>query len=250
VKFASKSAVLVGIVCAAALNASALADGSSVAPTRLAFSKGHVSSYLTITNSSASQQRYSVAAYVWDQTDRDPIALSESDDVIFFPGSFTSEPFGSQRIRIGTVASATSVEKTYRVVVSELPPLAGVLEPRSIGLTFTTSYSVPIYVAPLVPSAAGEISNVVVDRNDLRFTIGNIGNVHFVAKAMRVSASGDAGTLFSTQNSAWFVLAGKQRAFSFPIPHGSCAAIKSVSIDVDAEIVKFDRTVIPVRSCG
>lgn len=246
-----KVLALAGTLCAATLaTGDVLAGGSSVSPTRLVFAKSQASSYLAITNTGTTPQRYSVAAYDWDETNANPIALSDTNDVLFFPGSFTSEAFQTQRIRIGTVSAASSLERTYRIVVSELPPLKNVLEPQTTGLAFTTSYSVPIYVAPLVPVVAGEIGDVTVDRDHLRFTIRDIGNVHFVAKTMRVSARGESGTILSAENSAWFVLAKKEREFTFPIRKGSCDAIKSVSISVDAERLKFDRTVIPEHSCG
>jgi len=227
----------------------ALADGSSVSPTRLVFANGQGSRSLLITNTSGAPRRYSVAAYAWDENDADPIALSDTNDVVFFPGSFTIGSLQSQRIRVGMVNTQTSTENAYRIVVSELPPLEAVLGSQSSGLAFTTSFSVPIYVAPSVPLYAGEVDDVSLDRNKLHFVIYNTGNVHFVATKMRVSAAGESGVILATENSSWFVLAKKKRAFDIPIPHGSCTAIRTVSIRVEAATVAFDRTLDPPRSC-
>lgn len=236
---------------AAALGTSgARAAGTSVSPTRLTFAASQVSSYLLITNTDATPQRYSVAAYEWDQADTNPIALTDTSDVVFFPGSFTIDGFQSQRIRVGTVNAPSSVEKTYRIVVSELPPLKSVLGSQTTGLAFTTSFSVPIYVVPLVPVSAAGIDSVSVDRSNLRFVVHNTGNVHFVATSMKVLARGDAGTVMSDQSSSWFVLAQKQRTFTLRIPRGTCSAIDSVSIQVEAGSLRFDRLVNPIRSCG
>jgi len=232
------------------LPAIASANGSSVSPTRLTLATGASSTYVTITNTSPVSQRYSASAYRWDETATVPVVLSPTNDVVFFPGSFTIDSLHSQRIRIGSTAASDTTEKTYRIVVSELPPLQNVLVPETAGLGFTASFSIPIYLAPQKPVSAGSITDVVVDRGNLRFTVRNTGNVHFVAKAMRVLARGDAETVMSTENSAWFVLANTQHDFVLPIPRGSCSAIRTVSIVVDAGTAKFDRTVTPEHSCG
>ena len=232
------------------LPAIASANGSSVSPTRLTLATGASSTYVTITNTSPVSQRYSASAYRWDETATVPVVLSPTNDVVFFPGSFTIDSLHSQRIRIGSTAASDTTEKTYRIVVSELPPLQNVLVPETAGLGFTASFSIPIYLAPQKPVSSGTITDVVVDRGNLRFTVHNTGNVHFVAKAMRVLARGDAETVMSTENSAWFVLANAQHDFVIPIPRGSCSAIRTVSIVVDAGNAKFDRTVTPEHSCS
>ena len=232
------------------LPAVASANGSSVSPTRLLLASGASSTYVTITNTSMVSQRYSASAYRWDQTATEPVVLSATNDVVFFPGSFTLDSLHSQRIRIGSTTTSEALEKTYRIVVSELPPLQSVLVWESAGLGFTASFSIPIYLAPQRPLAAGQITDVVVDRDHLRFTVRNTGNVHLVAKAMHVSARADTATLMSAENSAWFVLANSQHDFVMPIPSGTCAKIRTVSIDVDGGKSKFERTVAPEHACG
>jgi fimbrial chaperone protein len=232
------------------LPAVASANGSSVSPTRLLLATGASSTYVTITNTSPVPQRYSASAYRWDQTAATPVVLSPTNDVVFFPGSFTIDSLRSQRIRIGSTAASDTTEKTYRILVSELPPLQNVLGPETLGLAFTASFSIPIYLAPQKAVSAGQITDVVVDRDHVRFTVRNTGNVHFVAKSMRVLARGDADPIMSTENSAWFVLANSQHDFALPLPRGTCSAVRTVSIVVDAGAAKFDRTVAPVHACG
>jgi fimbrial chaperone protein len=247
----SKLAQALAALCAVVLlPALAAANGSSVSPTRLLLATGAASSYVTITNTSIVSQRYSASAYRWDQTATSPVVLSPTGDVVFFPGSFTLGSLQSQRIRIGSTAASDVTEKTYRIVVSELPPLQGVLGTYTAGLAFTASFSIPIYLAPQKAVSAGQITDVVVGRENLRFTVRNTGNVHFVAKVMHVVARGDAGTVMSTENSAWFVLANSQHDFVMPIPSGTCATIKTISIAVDGGRPKFDRTVTPEHACG
>jgi fimbrial chaperone protein len=226
------------------------ANGSSVSPTRLLLATGASSTYVTITNTSMVSQRYSASAYRWDQTAAAPVVLTPTSDVVFFPGSFTIGSLQSQRIRIGSTAASDVTEKTYRIVVSELPPLQGVLGTDTAGLAFTASFSIPIYLAPQKAVSAGQITDVAVDRTNLRFTVRNTGNVHFVAKLMRVVARGDSGTLMSTESSAWFVLANSQHDFVIPLPSGSCSTVKTISIAVDGGRAKFERTVTPEHACG
>ena len=232
------------------LPVAASANGSSVSPTRLLLATGASSTYVTITNTSLVPQRYSASAYRWSETPTAPVVLSPTSDVVFFPGSFTLDSLHSQRIRIGSTAASDITEKTYRIVVSELPPLPSVLVRDSSGLAFTASFSIPIYLAPQKAVATGEIANVVVDRHELRFSVRNTGNVHFVAKAMRVVAHGISATVMSVENSAWSVLANSQHDFVMPLPSGTCSTITSVSIVVDAGKAKFDRTAPPEHVCG
>jgi fimbrial chaperone protein len=195
-------------------------------------------------------QRYSASAYRWGETAANPVTLSATSDIVFFPGSFTIDSLQSQRIRIGSVAAASTTEKTYRIIVSELPPLQSALAPETAGLGFTENFSIPIYLAPQKPVLIGQISDVVIGRGNLRFTVRNAGNVHFVAKAMRVLARGESATVFSAENSAWFVLANSQRDFVMPIPSGACTTVRTVSIVVDTGTAKFERTVNPERACS
>ena len=232
------------------LPAIASANGSSVSPTRLLLPRGSASSYVTITNTSLVPQRYSASAYRWDQTGATPVVLSPTRDVVFFPGSFTIGSLQSQRIRIGSTTASDTTEKTYRIVVSELPPLQNVIAPQTAGLAFTASFSIPIYLAPQKAVPSGQITDVVVDRHTLRFSVRNTGNVHFVAKAMRVLARSTAETVMSTESSAWFVLANSQHDFVMPLPSGACAAIRTVSIVIDAGTVTLDRTVAPEHDCS
>ena len=241
---------LVALSAIALLPAVASANGSSVSPTRLLLATGASSTYVTITNTSPISQRYSASAYRWSETPTTPVVLAPTSDVVFFPGSFTLDSLHSQRIRIGSTAASDVTEKTYRIVVSELPPLPTVLLRDSSGLAFTASFSIPIYLAPQKAVATGEITNVVVDRHDLRFTVRNTGNVHLVAKSMRVVMNGVSAKVMSAENSAWFVLANSQHDFVMPLPSGTCSTITSVSIVVDAGTAKFDRTAAPEHACG
>ncbi|MEA2688952.1 MAG: fimbrial chaperone protein, partial [Candidatus Eremiobacteraeota bacterium] len=211
---------------------------------------GAASTYVTITNTSPVAQRYSASAYRWDQTGSAPVVLTPTTDVVFFPGSFTIDSLHSQRIRIGSTVASETTEKTYRIVVSELPGLQNVIAPESAGLGFTARFSIPIYLAPLKAVSSGEITNVAVDRGNLRFTVRNTGNVHFVAKSMHVLARRDSETVLSSDTSAWFVLANTQHDFVMPLPAGSCSTIKTVSIVVDAGTAKFNRIVVPEHTCG
>jgi fimbrial chaperone protein len=227
----------------------ASANGSSVSPTRLLLATGASSTYVTITNTSPVSQRYSASVYRWGETAAIPVVLSPTSDVVFFPGSFTLDSLQSQRIRIGSTAASDLTEKTYRIVVSELPPFQNGLVPDAAGLGFTASFSIPIYLAPQKPVSAGEITDVVVVRDSLRFVVRNTGNVHFVAKAMHVVARGDSGTVMTAESSAWSVLANSEHDFRLPLPSGGCSAVRTVTIVVDAGTAKFDRTVTPDHAC-
>ncbi|MFN2461677.1 MAG: molecular chaperone [Candidatus Velthaea sp.] len=228
----------------------ALAGGSSISPTRLVLSKAAPTSSVVVTNTSQTPQRYSVSARAWDQTPENQLTLSDTSDVVFFPGSFTLESMRQQRIRVGVTAPAAAAEKTYRVIVSELPPLQSVIERNRLGLEFTTSFSVPIYVQPATPRYAADLGPVSVSRDELRFAVRNTGNVHFVAKTMKVSARGDGGQIMSTENAAWFVLQNNQRAFALPIPKGACGAVKSVSITLEADQTYLTRSIAPEHTCN
>jgi fimbrial chaperone protein len=249
--FRARRLAWIAVLAVIAVTANAaFADGSSVSPTRLVFAKSHVSNSITITNAGPASRRYSVAAYAWDQADANPIALTGTNDVVFFPGSFTVGPLQSQQIRVGTIGAKSAFERTYRVVVTELPSLQSVIAPGNAGLAFTTGFSIPIYVLPLVPHPAADVAGVTVDRTAMHVVIRNTGNIHFVATTMLIKALGTAGTLASNVSSSWFVLAQRQRAFTVAIAPGSCAAIQSVTIRFDAGSLHFEQTVSPERSCG
>jgi fimbrial chaperone protein len=153
--------------------------GISVSPLSATIKDGR-SHLLTVINTDQNKPiAIRVKALEWqlDQQGRD--IRSPTNDLILFPMQFIL-PAGSRRsIRVAPRDHvAPDIERSYRVMVQEVPvDLQGENEIRT-GVRLITSYATAFYIAPLRPLSKLVIKDLTITQHQLNFTLLNNGNAH------------------------------------------------------------------------
>jgi fimbrial chaperone protein len=239
--------LLVWTVCQAG---PAVAANFSVHPIRLVFAPETRSSILRLTNQSPEPLRLQLSLFAWDQRPDGEMQLSPTEDLVFFPTLLTLGPGESRNIRVGPATPFAAIEKTYRVFVEELPPLASA-EGGPGGVRVLTRIGIPIFLQPAQVIQRGHIGSLTVRQGTLSFEVHNTGNVHFIEQAVRITGFGPAkDSLFDREVAGWYVLTGGFRTHRVDLPKDTCAKIRVLAVAVHTESGTFqERLDIPPGAC-
>lgn len=131
----------------------AAAAGLQVTPISLDIPAQEQSQAMFLSNSGKTMLRAQVRVQQWTQSGGSE-QLEATRDVVASPPIVEIAPGGRQMVRIVRLQPAPAAqEKTYRLIIDELPGSDGVQPPAAAGLQFLLRYSVPVFVLP--SSAAG-----------------------------------------------------------------------------------------------
>ena len=227
------------------LTSQASAATFSVDPILVTLPRGDASASVAITNQSQQKLRLQVSGFAWQQKPSGEIALSPTEDLVFFPPLLTLEPGETKRIRIGVSAAAGAVEKSYRVFMEELPSLESVTKPKAAGVVIRMKVGIPVFVsANVAATKKGEVRDVSVAGNTLTFDVANTGNTHFSIQQVLLNGTSATGASVLSQDlTGWYVLPGGTRHYSVTLPKGRCSQLHALKIDVHADGFGFDKTV-------
>lgn len=220
-----------------------------VSPVRLALDANQQSGLLTVHNQSAEAVRFQVTSHAWSEGPDGAMRLTDTSDLIVFPTMLSLKPNEKRKVRVSTAVSAGAAEKTYRVFVEELPPLAG--GGAANGVRVLTRMGIPIFLRPNNPVPKPAIANIARTGDTLSFAIKNAGNAHFVASKIRIKAADSSGkALFTSELAGWYVLAGGVRRYDLDLPSLPCDTAR-VAVAVETAIGAFESAFDPgVKSCG
>lgn len=125
-----------------------------VAPVSLHFADTEQSQPLWITNEGSEPVQVQVRVQQWTQPAGSDV-LRPTRDVVASPATAAIAPGQKQLVRIvrPTPASA-GVERSYRVLVDELPVAFDSAQPPAQGLRLLLRYSLPVFIAPRGAPAA------------------------------------------------------------------------------------------------
>lgn len=204
---------------------SARAGQLSVNPVTIHLDSSIASEMLVLRNTGTIEARYQISAFSWSEPPRGEPLLKPTTDVAVFPPVLSIAPGESRNVRVGAlVAAAGPLERTYRLILEELPPAV-----KGNGVTFLNKISIPIFFAP---QAARQATSVAFAGKS-SFTLRNDGTVHLKAREVRAKAL-DAGGSVLAQKSwpGWYVLAGGERIYTMPVPPKSCASVRTLDVTV------------------
>ena len=200
----------------------AFAGEFSVSPVRLDLGGVARSQLLAITNAGTVPARFLVRGAAWTMTEAGAVQLSDDDKLIVFPASFTVAPKATQNIRVGTDQRPGETEKTWRVVLEELPD-ANAAGSAGATINVLSVISVPVFMAPLKVSKAMEISWVGHEGASAKVALANGGNMHEMVAAVSVTAMRGEDTAAQAQQEGWYILPGKRRVYSVAGEKSWCA---------------------------
>jgi fimbrial chaperone protein len=245
--------LLLALIAGAVLNRAAPVYSANFAvdPVVASLSPHAPSALLEMGNTGAASLRFELSGFIWSQGPEGQIVLTPTDDMIFFPQLFALNAGEKRKVRIGSVAPAEDTEKSYRLMVAQMPSLASA-RPAGSGVELLTHLSIPVFVEPAVIRKEGNLTAVTATGRMISFQVVNTGNVHLVVEKATITGLNAAGTpAFTRQAKDWYVLAGKSSNYSLQLTADECAKAQTIEVAVSTETKTFDQRVAgSPGSCG
>jgi len=219
----------------------AMASNIAVSPVNIYLARAGASALLTLTNQGSDSISFSVHTYSWTQGESGEIDLAPTSDIIFFPTLLTIAPGESRNIRLGTELQPGSIEKTYRIVLDELPAARTAQTHPAMQVRVLTRLSIPIFLTPVQTHVQADVSDVAVSKGVLSVRVDNPGTEHIVPSMSVIGLGASGETTYSLgPHQLWYILAGGVRNVNVPLPSKPCAKVRTVQIvvHVDSLVVK------------
>jgi len=163
---------------------------------------------LRITNHSLHETAVQLRVYGWDQDEAGEDRLSEDNAVVASPGIARIAPGRTQLFRLLRRGAAPARERTYRVLVDELPRAEPAATPR-VQLRFSI---------PLIDAPAGGAPQVSVTSADTTIRLSNTGT-GFARWSRPQLVTANGGTIALSSGAApVYLLAGRRRTLSIAAP--------------------------------
>ena len=213
----------------------AYAGQLDISPVTVTLAGGATSSTVVVTNRGTEPMRLQVSLSAWQQLPNGEMSLAPTQDVLFFPAMLTLNPREARNIRVGTKVSASSVERTYRIFLQELPGLIRNQTERTNAVRMLTKLSVPVFVQPAVPKARPAITGLAVRQGKVAFQVKNGGNAHMRVQKILLRAKDSTRKLHEQSIDGWYVLAGGVRAYEISLPPTVCDAAGTFEVDLESD---------------
>jgi fimbrial chaperone protein len=220
-----------------------------VAPTLLTLSDKAASTTLVITNRAAEELRFQVTAFAWNQRADGEMILAPTKDIVFFPAMLALRPKEARQIRVGAKVKPGSVERSYRLFVEELPPVARNQKEENNTIRVLTKMGLPVFVQATAPKVTPSLTPLQVSGRELTFSVKNAGNTHLRVQKVLLTARNAGKTVHSEELPAWYVLAGGVRTYSVKLPDAACKAATSLEVQMQSESGS-PKTALASFSCG
>jgi fimbrial chaperone protein len=212
-----------------AVAADATAGTFQISPTRLDLAARGNSAIFTLTNTGALPVRLQAKGFAWDQSLTGEQVLSATQDLVVFPTLFTLASGETRKVKVGITVAPEVRERSYRLIVEELPAPASA---AGTGLRVLTRMSMPIFQAPRRQVVAGVVSQVALRGELLAVEVQNRGTVNVMLQAARATCKDGRGdVVWQGEAAGWYLLAGGARAFELAVPAEKAARISSVEIE-------------------
>lgn len=206
-----------------------------VSPTRLDLSAKARTGHLVVRNPGSAPLRLQVSAMGWQQSPEGAVVLEATTEVSFFPSLFELAPGQSKNIRIGVSGPEATNEKTFRVLIDELPERSTVTG----GVQVVTRLSVPVFFGKSGLQAKPEVVSTELKQGGgvVTFAVKNAGAAHFMAtKAVVVGEDGEGKRVLSGEAAGWYVLAGGERRFQVAVKgEGGSGRVAKVVVRVETD---------------
>jgi len=157
--------------------------------------------------------RVQVRAFVWRQVDGQQ-DLTETDDVLMNPAQFTLQPHKKQVARLGVMAPRSDVERSYRLLVDEVPDAAS---GRPGQVQALLRLSIPVFVTPAKPVSRLEWHVGAAQGGRMAVWVVNRGNVHARFSRFTLSSGKD---VIGKIDRLLYVLPGSTMRVDIPVAQG------------------------------
>jgi fimbrial chaperone protein len=208
-----------------------------VIPILLEFDQKTRSGVITLYNEGENKVSLQINSMTWTQDSAGKDQYQDDAELIFFPRLLTIEPGKSQVLRVGLQIPATSVEKTYRLFIEEIPEARKADQGATIAIALR--FGVPIYAAPLKSEPRGEFVAAVQEKGKVSTIIKNSGNVRFRIQTVQlVGKDANGGEVLRQKLDGWYLLSGVSRPYVFSLAAEECR--KAVTFELMADTDRED----------
>jgi fimbrial chaperone protein len=245
------SALAVAVILASLTGAARAQSSFSVDPLLIRLTGESNNAVLTISNPTAKEIRFEIKAFAWDQAPPNgTMKLEPTGDIVVFPPLVTLKPRMTQRVRIGTTAGPGPIEKSYRILIEELPSSVATTAVNQV--TVRTRIGVPVFVEPTKATLSGRIQGVTIAKRVVSIALVNTGTTHAMVDNIIVRGmSAPDESVFEESLQGWYVLAGKTRTWEYTFKPAQCRPSKFVEIEVYAhDTVLKSRADVPAGACN
>jgi fimbrial chaperone protein len=209
-----------GLVLAALIPGVAHASGLQVEPVSVTI-EGR-SNIVWLSNTAETPVLAQIRVYRWTQH-AEGDELAPTDALLASPPMANLAAGGRQLVRLVAV-NPVSCEDTFRLAIDEVPTLS----PKESGLRYVLHYSVPVFVNRrgcdhIRPEMAWSLARA---DNGVTLTAANHGAMHAQLAQLRYVTAKGARVALAT-GLLGYVLPGKERKFTLPIPATTAAQMAS-----------------------
>ena len=208
--------------------APALAAPVSITPTTIVLGPGRTTALVSITNESNGPTRFETNVNLWAESPDGETTLTPNSDVVIFPQLIALAPHETKKVRIGTELPPGSAERSYRLILQELPQLNR--DTGRVEIQVLSKISLPVFVAGPNAQPRPAVDTAVLKDGKLTFSVANAGAAHFMLKQVTVTGRSAAGESFALNTNGWYVLAGGRRAFHLALAAADCRRSTEITI--------------------
>jgi fimbrial chaperone protein len=236
---------IAGLLFTAVFISRAVAADFQIQPMTMDLSSGVKSGVFSVINNGSEKIDFQVSLREWNQDEKGKDVLTDTKDIIFFPTVMSVEAKSQRAIRIGLKTAPSLKEKTYRLLVQEIPTHKntddGVKKNIKAGVAIAFRFSMPIFVKPLKPEESYIIDRIEMSKGVVKATVRNTGNVHVKLRAVKFSGKSADGTeIFSKEVAGWYILNGLSISYEAEIPKDVCGKIAQIDLNAQTETANIN----------
>jgi fimbrial chaperone protein len=213
-----------------------LAATLSVSPVLIHLSAATPTDLVALTNAGSDPVRVQISVLAWSEGPDGQIVLEPTSELEAFPPLLQLAPGQKRNIRVGVAHAGKSPasERTWRLIVEELPPPPS--GKKAVEIPTASRLSMPVFFAPETSVVRATVTEVGLRAGRLSFALANSGTVHVRPRSVGVRAADAAGvTVFEKKWDGWYLLAGGVRKYELPVAAADCARIANVVVEAPGE---------------
>lgn len=185
--------------------------GLKVFPVRITLVPDEPVQTMTIENSGDTSSRLQLRIYSWRQ-DKGEEILEDTRDVLANPAQFEIAPGEKQITRFGLRTDVGAQEKSYRVILEEIP---GLRAPKPGEVQTLLRISIPIFVPPADAGSKLIWKAWPSSPRELSVAVRNDGNAHVQINRLTLSRNNRRGS--AGQDMSVYLLPGSEKRISVPL---------------------------------
>jgi fimbrial chaperone protein len=219
---------LVGLLFAIALPAQAATF--SINPLRVELDARHRTDIINLKNTAESPLRIQVRAMLWTMADDGQWQLTPSTDLIVTPELVEIPPGQAAQLRVGILPDPGDSERTYRLLLDELPNLDSAAESLP-QIRVLTQISMPVFLEPAQRKRVPSLGTAAIEHGVLGVGVGDGGTQRLDPQRIKIAVLDGGGHVLEQRDmTANYVLPGRTWFLSMKLPADACERAATVLV--------------------